>query len=137
MDAALASDRFPNFTSLLPSVPIAASQLRFGWIDEYGDYHPVIGGSAANEANKKVNPKVMKAKEQAKELINSVISLQESLEKDKDPTSPRMSNVVKHRLSLEAGSAVIGVDNLVQVIEGKKGEKQVVVTEPEQTEDQM
>ena len=121
---------FPNFTSLLPPPPPPSSALRFGWIDEYGDYHPAsVVATAA-----KLNVKLQKAREQAKELIASVMAAQERLEKDKEPHSPRMSAIVKDRLSLEGekrDSRGQGVERLVQVIEGSKGEKKVVVTEEE------
>ena len=127
---------FPNFTSLMPPPPPPSSALRFGWIDEYGDYHP----AAVNSAAAKLNVKLLKAREQAKELIASVMASQEKLEKDKEPHSPRMSVIVKERLSIEGekkDSRGQGVERLVQVIEGSKGEKKVVVTEDEKVPEDL
>ena len=122
--------RFPNFTSVLPPPPPPSSALRYGWIDEYGDYHPQPSSSQPG----KLNPKLLKAKEQAKELISAILHAQERLEKDKDPSSPRMSAVVKEKLHIDSHGKDAhsqGVDRLVQVVEGAKGEKKVVVTEEE------
>ena len=127
---------FPNFTSLLPPPPPPSSALRFGWIDEYGDYHP----AAINTTGGKLNLKLQKAREQAKELIANVMASQEKLEKDKEPHSPRMSTVVKERLSIEGekrDSRGQGVERLVQVVEGSKGEKKVVVTEDEKVPEDL
>ena len=127
---------FPNFTSLLPPPPPPSSALRFGWIDEYGDYHP----AAINTTAPKLNVKLIKAREQAKELIASVMAAQEKLERDKEPHSPRMSAIVKERLSIEGerrDSRGQGVERLVQVIEGSKGEKKVVVTEEEKVPEDL
>ena len=131
LPADVATAAFPNFTSLLPPQPPPSSALRFGWIDEYGDYHPAAVNTTAAT---KLNVKLLKAREQAKELIANVMAAQEKLEKDKDPQSPRMSAIVKERLSIEGekrDSRGQGVERLVQVVEGSKGEKKVVVTQDE------
>ena len=139
---------FPNFVSLLHPLPPPSSALRFGWIDEYGDYHATPSTSSApstysagsSSSSARLNPKVMRAREQARDLLSSIMQQQERLEKDKEPGSPRMSAVVKEKLALEGAAKDVpsmGVDRLVQVVEGAKGEKKVVVTEEEKVHEDL
>ena len=96
--------------------------------------------SGVGAAAGKLNVKLIKAREQAKELIASVMAAQEKLEKDKEPHSPRMSAIVKERLSIEGekkDSRGQGVERLVQMIAGSKGEKKVVVTEDEKVPEDL